>query len=97
VSDQGQYQAFQHFITSAPWSADGLWRALRRRVPARAGVLIFDGTSFPKQGDRSVGVARQYCGALDKIAIAQWPRPRRSGRARRRGYLARSYTSRRRG
>jgi SRSO17 transposase len=71
VSDPGHYQAFQHFITSAPWSADGLWRALRRRVPAREGVLIFDGTSFPKQGDRSVGVARQYCGALGKIANCQ--------------------------
>lgn len=71
VSDPGSYQAFQHFITSAPWAADGVWRQLRRRVPAREGVLIFDGTSFPKQGDRSVGVARQYCGALGKIANCQ--------------------------
>jgi SRSO17 transposase len=71
VSDPGQYQAFQHFITSAPWSADGLWRLLRARVPAREGVLILDGTSFPKQGDHSVGVARQYCGALGKIANCQ--------------------------
>ena len=71
VSDPGDYQAFQHFITSAPWAADGLWRQLRRVVPAREGVLIFDGTSFPKQGDRSVGVARQYCGALGKIANCQ--------------------------
>jgi SRSO17 transposase len=71
VSDLGDYQAFQHFITSAPWAAEGLWRQLRRRVPARDGVPIFDGTSFPKQGDRSVGVARQYCGALGKIANCQ--------------------------
>ena len=71
VSDPGSYQAFQHFITSAPWAAEGLWRQLRRMVPAREGVLIFDGTSFPKQGDQSVGVARQYCGALGKIANCQ--------------------------
>jgi SRSO17 transposase len=71
VSDPGQYQAFQHFITSAPWSADALWRQLRRAVPSREGVLILDGTSFPKQGDRSVGVARQYCGALGKVANCQ--------------------------
>jgi SRSO17 transposase len=71
VSDPGDYQAFQHFITSAPWSADGVWRLLRQEIPAREGVLIFDGTSFPKQGTHSVGVARQYCGALGKIANCQ--------------------------
>jgi SRSO17 transposase len=71
VSDPGSYQAFQHFITSAPWAADRLWRQLRRVVPARTGVLILDGTSFPKQGTRSVGVARQYCGTLGKLANCQ--------------------------
>ena len=71
VSEPGSYQAFQHFITDAPWDADLLWQRLRATVPARAGVLILDGTSFPKQGLHSVGVARQYCGALGKIANCQ--------------------------
>lgn len=71
VSDPGTYQAFQHFITDAPWSAARVWRTLRERIPERSGMLILDGTSFPKQGRRSVAVARQYCGALGKVANCQ--------------------------
>jgi SRSO17 transposase len=71
LSDPGTYQAFQHFITHAPWDAEVLWKRLRAVIPDRRGVLILDGTSFPKQGPASVGVARQYCGALGKIANCQ--------------------------
>jgi SRSO17 transposase len=71
VSDPGTYQAFQHFITDAPWSAERVWRQLRAVIPERSGVLILDGTSFPKQGRRSVAVARQYCGTLGKVANCQ--------------------------
>ena len=71
VSNPGTYQAFQHFITHAPWSAERVWRRLRQVIPEREGVLILDGTSFPKQGPHSVGVARQYCGSLGKVANCQ--------------------------
>ena len=71
VTDPGTYQAFQHFITHAPWSAERVWRQLRAVIPERAGMVILDGTSFPKQGRRSVAVARQYCGALGKVANCQ--------------------------
>ena len=71
LSDPGTYQAFQHFITHAPWDAEVLWKRLRAQAPERTGVLILDGTSFPKQGTASVGVARQYCGARGKIANCQ--------------------------
>lgn len=71
LSDPGTYQAFQHFITHAPWQAETVWKRLRAVVPERTGVLILDGTSFPKQGTASVGVARQYCGARGKVANCQ--------------------------
>ena len=71
VTDPGSYQSFQHFITDAPWRADQVWRRLRAVLPERAGLVIIDGTSFPKQGQHSVGVGRQYCGTLGKVANCQ--------------------------
>ena len=71
VSDPTSYQAFQHFITHAPWEAEVVWQRLRALVPERTGILILDETSFPKSGPHSVGVARQYCGALGKVANCQ--------------------------
>ena len=71
VTEPASYQAFQHFITHAPWDAERVWRRLRAVVPERRGIVILDETSFPKQGKHSVGVARQYCGALGKGANCQ--------------------------
>jgi SRSO17 transposase len=71
MHEPGTYQAFQHFISHAPWDVARVWRQLRTVVPDRVGVLILDATSFPKQGPHSVGVARQYCGTLGKVANCQ--------------------------
>jgi SRSO17 transposase len=71
VTDPGDYQAFQHFITHASWDPQRVWRQLLALLPERQGLLVIDDTSFPKQGRHSVGVARQYCGALGKIANCQ--------------------------
>ena len=59
VTEPIAYQAFQHVITHAPWDAAKVWRRLRAVIPERRGVLILDGTSFPKQGPHSVGAIRQ--------------------------------------
>jgi len=71
IHDAGSYQAFQHFITHAPWEVAPVWRRLLARVPDRRGVLILDDTGFPKQGTKSVGVQRQYSGTLGKIGNCQ--------------------------
>jgi SRSO17 transposase len=71
IHDPGSYQAFQHFMTHAPWDVAPVWRRLLARVPDRCGVLILDDTGFPKQGTHSVGVQRQYSGTLGKIGNCQ--------------------------
>jgi SRSO17 transposase len=48
VHDPGTYQAFQHFLSHAPWDHGHIWRQLRATIPDRTGMVILDGTSFPK-------------------------------------------------
>src|ERR671911_527569 len=67
-------ERLQHLLTDADWDSrqlDGVRvRSLSAKSP-KGGVLVLDDTSFPKQGKSSVGVARQYCGALGKRANCQ--------------------------
>jgi SRSO17 transposase len=69
------HDQLQHFVASPAWSDAPLRRLLAERADALVGgpdaVLVIDDTALPKQGRHSVGVARQYCGALGKRANCQ--------------------------
>jgi SRSO17 transposase len=67
------YQALHHFVGVSPWD----WRPVRRRLAERLVAELgptawaVDDTGFPKDGECSVGVQRQYCGTLGKTANCQ--------------------------
>ena len=73
VSDPDQ--ALQQFLGQSTWDEHAVLRRYRATMAAKfadpAGVFVIDDTTFPKQGAHSVGVQRQYCGALGKKANCQ--------------------------
>ncbi len=68
----GDEQRLQQFVNQSPWDPAPVLAAYRAGLaPALAhpaGIIVMDDTSFPKQGRHSVGVARQYRGALGQRA-----------------------------
>jgi SRSO17 transposase len=70
----GDIQALQQFVNQSPWSSQEVRASLARKVEKEfvpEAYWLIDEVSFPKQGKHSVGVARQYCGALGKTANCQ--------------------------
>ena len=67
-------QKLQQFVADSPWDEQRVWQAIRREIiPVLATPLawIVDETGWVKQGDKSVGVSHQYCGAVGKRASCQ--------------------------
>ena len=68
-------RAMQQFLTESPWDDDGVMGRLQEYLGPRLGhpegVWVVDGSDFPKQGVKLVGVARQYFGRLGKVANCQ--------------------------
>ncbi len=68
-------QRLQGMLTAMSWDQDdlnGQRVGVMTALPTEGdGMLIFDDTGFPKQGNASVGVARQYSGTLGKTGNCQ--------------------------
>ncbi len=69
-------QSLHHFVANSPWQEEPALKQLATDVSVHIGdehqgSLHIDESGFPKQGDHSVGVARQYCGRLGKVDNCQ--------------------------
>lgn len=67
-------QALRQFVGQSPWEVEEVQRRLALQVVdllSEPEVWIIDETAFPKAGEHSVGVGRQYCGTLGKVANCQ--------------------------
>jgi SRSO17 transposase len=69
------HQRLQSLLTSIQWDEKRVNKENAERmsddVSLGDGVLIVDDTGNPKQGEHSVGTARQYCSQLGKVANCQ--------------------------
>src|SRR5215212_4859307 len=68
-------QVIQRFVGELDWDhvppLDELARQVARRIGREDAVLVFDPSAFPKKGDASVGVQKQWCGRLDQVTNCQ--------------------------
>ena len=70
----GNVQAMQQLVGQSPWDWLPIWELLGKRMTAELepdSVWVIDDTGFPKQGEHSVGVERQYSGTLGRVGNCQ--------------------------
>lgn len=70
----GNVQAMQQFVGQSPWDWTPIWERLAMRMTKELepdSAWVVDDTGFPKQGQHSVGVERQYSGTLGKTGNCQ--------------------------
>lgn len=76
VVPKSNHQSLQHFASNSPWGDEPVLDDVSQSVSGHIGDeqhggLHIDESGFPKQGDDSVGVSRQYCGRLGKVDNCQ--------------------------
>jgi SRSO17 transposase len=68
-------RSLQHFMGQSPWSCEAMTEIHQDLVVETLGeedgVLLIDESGMVKQGNHSVGVARQWCGSVGKVANSQ--------------------------
>jgi len=76
IVPDSDHQSLQHFASNSPWEDEPILADVCKNVSDRIGdaehgSIHIDESGLPKQGDDSVGVARQYCGRLGKVDNCQ--------------------------
>ena len=73
--DKNSVRPLQQFMKSYRWDHESMERnhqtLLSQSIASPEGMITVDSSEFGKKGKESVGVARQYCGALGKIDNCQ--------------------------
>ena len=77
IADQtgADQEQLERFVRESPWEHQNVESHLREEIPDEGqgpdAALIVDGMAIPKSGEKSVGVARQWCGATGKVDNCQ--------------------------
>jgi SRSO17 transposase len=73
--DEHGVRPLQQFLKTQKWDDEAMLGThqvlLSKTISSPEAMITVDSSEFPKKGKESVGVARQYCGALGKVDNCQ--------------------------